>query len=222
MTEKKQKVFIATPSIDGSVDVRYVQSLLASTSRLKAAKISYQVSYEIGNSIVSSARNNLVSQFMASDATDLMFVDADLSWPVEAMVDTLAYDEPFVAGVYQTKDAEKTNFAVKFLDQITREKGLIEVKRVGTGFMRLRRDCLEKMMAAYPQLKLKDKSNPDNDVLYALFDNQLVEGAYVGEDYTFCDRWRKIGGRVLVDPALNFSHWGNTPFDGKLLDFLKS
>ena len=216
-----QKVFIATPTMNGMVDARYVQSLMASTALLKQEGISYQVSFEIGNSIVASARNNLVSQFLNSDCTDMLFVDSDLSWPIEAMVKVMSHDVPFVAGVYQTKDLTKPSFTVKFLEAITRVNGLIEVERTGTGFMRLRRDCLEKMLAAYPELKLRDKGNPDNLNFYALFDNKVINGAYVGEDYTFCDRWRGIGGKVMIDPSLNFAHWGQKPFDEKMMDYLK-
>ena len=98
---------------------------------------------------------------------------------------------------------------------------LIAVDRVGTGFMRLRRDCLEKMVAAYPALRLKHPANPGDRHFHALFDTGIVDGDFVGEDFTFCDRWRAIGGQVLVDPALNLGHHGAVAYDEPLLKYLQ-
>jgi hypothetical protein len=217
-----QSLFIATPTLDGSLDCRYVAALLHSTTALAQRGIQFEISFEVGNSLIADARNKMVAKFLASQHTDMIFIDSDLAWSAADLLKLLAYDTPFVAGVYQRKSRSKLDFTVTFGPSITLDaNALIQAERTGTGFMRLRRDCLTAMVSAYPELKLKDSSTPPSDWLYALFDTSMVDGHYLGEDYTFCDRWRAAGGKVLIDPSINFAHMGTEAFDRPLMDFLK-
>ena len=71
--------------------------------------------------------------------------------------------------------------------------------------MLIRRNVLEKMAAKHPELRYEhsftgDKAATADDVshLYALFDTSLDrdQGPYLPEDYTFCNRWRAMGGEI--------------------------
>ena len=216
-------LFIATPCLDGNVSAHYTASLVCTMILLQQRGWrSSQIDFEIGNSLIADVCNKLVARFLASDCSDLLFVDVDLSWSPDDLLRLASYDVPFVAGVYQRKSRTKVDFAVKFGSAIGMDaQRLVAVDRVGTGFMRLRRDCLEKMVAAHPALRLKHPGAPDDDRFYALFDTAIVEGEFVGEDFTFCDRWRAIGGRVLVDPTMNFGHHGAAAYDEPLLKYLQ-
>jgi hypothetical protein len=216
-------LFIATPCLDGNVSAHYTAALVRTMTRLQQRGWrSPQIDFEIGNSLIADARNKLVARFLASDCSDLVFVDADLSWSPDDLLRLASYDTPFVAGVYQRKSRAKVDFAVKFGSAIGMDsQQLIAVDRVGTGFMRLRRDCVEKMVAAHPSLRLKHPTAPDDGHFYALFDTTVVDGEFVGEDFTFCDRWRAIGGQVLVDPSMNFGHHGAAAYEEPLLKYLQ-
>ena len=215
--------FIATPCLDGNVNAYYTASLVRTMSALQQRRWrSPQIDIEIGNSLIADARNKLVARFLASDCSDLVFIDADLSWSPDDLLRLAAYDVPFVAGVYQRKSRAKIDFAVKFGPAIGLDaQRLIEVERVGTGFMRLRRDCLDRMVAAHAALRLTNPLARDDANFYALFDTTVVDGQFIGEDFTFCDRWRAIGGRVLIDPAINLSHHGAAAYDEPLLKYLQ-
>jgi hypothetical protein len=39
-------------------------------------------------------------------------------------------------------------------------------------------------------------------------------GHYLSEDYTFCQRWRAIGGRIWLDPTGMLVHVGAHDFAG--------
>jgi hypothetical protein len=213
---------IATPSLDGNVSAHYTGALVRSLGLLHQRGLEAEIHFEIGNSLIADARNKLVSKFLATGAGDLLFIDADLSWNAEDLVRLLAHPVPFVAGVYQRKSRAKIDFTVKFGPAIVRDaRGLMAVERVGTGFMRLRRDCLERMIAAYPQLKLENPADPADPGFYALFDTTVANGQFIGEDFTFCDRWRAIGGEVLIDPAIAFAHHGGAAYDEPLLKYLQ-
>ena len=216
-------LFIATPCLDGNVSAHYTASLVRTMTALqRAGWRSPQIDFEIGNSLIADARNKLVARFLASDCSDLVFIDSDLSWSADDLLKLASVDTPFVAGVYQRKSRAKIDFAVKFGAAIAMDaQRLIAVDRVGTGFMRLRRDCLEKMVAAHPALRLKHPTNADERHFYALFDTGIVDGEFVGEDFLFCDRWRALGGQVLIDPAMNFGHHGAATYDEPLLKYLQ-
>ena len=216
-------IFIATPCLDGNVSAHYTASLVRTvTLAQQRGWRSPQIDFEIGNSLIADARNKLVARFLASACSDLVFVDADLSWSPEDLLRLASFDVPFVAGVYQRKSRAKTDFAVKFGATIGMDaRRLMAVERVGTGFMRLRRDCLEKMVAAHPALRLENPKDPADTNFFALFDTAIVDGQFVGEDFTFCDRWRALGGQVLIDPAMNFGHHGAAAYDEPLLKYLQ-
>ena len=216
-------LFIATPCLDGNVNAHYTASLVRTVTTLQGRGWGApQIDFEIGNSLIADARNKLVARFLASAATDLLFIDADLSWSPDDVLRLASYDVPFVAGVYQRKSRSKIDFAVKFAPAIAMDaRGLMAVERVGTGFMRLRRDCLEKMVAAHAALRLVNPIAKDDANFYALFDTSIVDGQFIGEDFTFCDRWRALGGQVLIDPAVNMAHHGAAAYDEPLLKYLQ-
>jgi hypothetical protein len=86
------------------------------------------------------------------------------------------------------------------------------------------------MIAQYPETKYRDMfarlsaSEPANDdLLYALFDTSLdrEKGTYLPEDYTFCKRWRAMGGEIWVDVLSKFTHIGQFGYQGDFSVFLK-
>jgi hypothetical protein len=52
--------------------------------------------------------------------------------------------------------------------------------------------------------------------LYALFDCMIEPetGHYLSEDYTFCKRWRAIGGKVWLNTKSSLIHIGAHEFLG--------
>ena len=108
------------------------------------------------------------------------------------------------------------------------KNGLIEVLDAGTGFMLIKRGVLEQMIKAFPEIKyVRDMTslNADGsvdrttDTQYALFDGSIDEESkrYLSEDYTFCRRWQKIGGRIWTDPEIVLNHVGTHVFRGRNL-----
>lgn len=96
----------------------------------------------------------------------------------------------------------------------------------GGGFQLIRRSALERMVAAYPETHFtcvhtlpmsgvrRDALQSSN--LFALFDCIIdpETGTYLSEDYSFCLRWRKIGGEIWIDGASKLTHSGPYQFVG--------
>jgi len=98
--------------------------------------------------------------------------------------------------------------------------GLTEVYDVGTGFMMIKRQVFVDMIEAYPETMYyfdKDLSLPkDERRRFALFDTMIDEdGRYLSEDYTFCRRWQKLGGKVYLAVNILLNHTGTFTFKGQ-------
>jgi len=46
------------------------------------------------------------------------------------------------------------------------------------------------------------------------------EGRYYSEDWTFCENWRDLGGKVYIDKRILLKHVGTYIFDGASQDKL--
>lgn len=112
------------------------------------------------------------------------------------------------------------------LNQVEMVGGLIEVFDAGTGFMLIKRDVFKKMIEAYPEiLYVKDMKaiRPDGSIddstnkQHAFFDTSIDDDSkrYLSEDYTFCRRWQKLGGKIWVDPEIVLNHIGTHTFRGR-------
>jgi hypothetical protein len=55
-----------------------------------------------------------------------------------------------------------------------------------------------------------------------LFDTSLdpEQGLYLPEDYTFCRRWRAMGGEIWVDVFSKFKHVGSFAHEGDFSVFV--
>jgi glycosyltransferase involved in cell wall biosynthesis len=233
-------LFVATPCYGGMVHQRYMQSICELL--LVAQKDGSQVSVHLlGNdSLITRARNTLVSMFLDSDATHLLFIDADIGFAPTEVVRLLRLDQDVAAGSYPLKivhtgpevvdhvrSGETLSTAVlryvgapSEVEARQEKDGFVTAEYAGTGFMMIRREALERMIAAYPETRFSaahDRSEPNPSAnLYALFDCMIDPdtGEYLSEDYTFCRRWRDIGGEVWLDMNSRLHHTGPWEFAG--------
>ena len=108
--------------------------------------------------------------------------------------------------------------------EIKIEKNLTEVKHIPTGFMLLKRSAIEKMQEAYPSTKYTDDvhflTEEENKYCYALFDCGVEDEHYFSEDWMFCHRWSKMGGKLWIDISINLTHTGIEDYKGSLLSSL--
>ncbi len=100
--------------------------------------------------------------------------------------------------------------------------GFVTGKYAGTGFMLIRRIVAERLVAAYPETKYnfmqtypEPKRRSENQ--YNLFDCMVDSetGTYLSEDFTFCHRWRRLGGKVWLDTRSQLRHVGAYEFQGR-------
>lgn len=199
-----QKVMLATTVYDNP-DASYVFSIARSREALSAAGIQSAYLLLQGNCHVDDGRNAVVRDFLDSDCTELLFLDADVSWEPEQLVRLCRYDRDLVGGVYPyRREGDDDNMPVRMLEKIEVEPdGLIEVEGLPTGFMRIRRVVLE-TMALTAKRFVKDDGKPHP----VLFERDYFGPGRRGGDIRFCMVWREMGGRLYAAPELRLGHCG--------------
>ncbi len=106
------RVFIATPSYTGKVDNTYLFSLMQSIPKLERAGICVDHYLLCYNCHVDDGRNGIVRDFLLSDCTDLVFIDADVAWQADDLLKLIKYDRDVVAGVYPKRATHDLEFPV--------------------------------------------------------------------------------------------------------------
>lgn len=199
-----QKVMLATTVYD-SPDASYVFSIARSREALTAAGIQSAYYLLQGNCHVDDGRNAVVGDFLKSDCTDLVFLDADVSWEPDALVTLCQTDRDLVGGVYPyRRESEEENMPVRMLTGVNDvdEDGLLEVEGLPTGFMKIKRRVLEDMATTAKHFLKNDGLHP------VLFERDYYGGGRRGGDIRFCMVWREMGGKVFAIPELKLGHCG--------------
>jgi hypothetical protein len=238
-------ILIGTPCYNGLVTTEYLISMLRLQNELSRQGIEFALETTTTVSLIPVARNYIVSQLLAQKKfTHLLFLDADLRFEPQLVARYVAANKDVVAGIYPVKDlnwpeirqlrpgqplASTFRYAVTVIDgEHPNAEGLVRAEYAATGFMLIRREVLEQMAAAYPDLKYRSMfalgsgNQAKNDFLYALFDTSLdhERGLFVPEDYTFCKRWRALGGEIWVDAYSKLAHVGPFAYEGDFSVFV--
>jgi hypothetical protein len=237
---QKNNVVIATPCFGGLV----TQAYMLSVTRLMAA-VAGQIDLSLmllGNdAMITRGRATLVAKFLDNpDATHLMFIDSDIGFEPEQFARLFRANKDFAAAMYPIKEIDWKRFPER------RERGESErtaglnyvgtlcsgaelkvegefatAKYAGTGFQLIKREVLERLAAAHPELKYRtihaqDPMAPSAQNRYALFDPIIDPdtGEYLSEDYAFCRRWRALGGEIWIDLHSKLTHIGTSDYFG--------
>jgi hypothetical protein len=99
--------------------------------------------------------------------------------------------------------------------------GFVTARYAGTGFMLIKRSVIERMGSAHPELQYQrthvgQALSQTSDHLVDLF-SPLIEPesrTYLSEDYSFCHRWRALGGKVWLDARARLKHVGSYEYLG--------
>lgn len=99
-------------------------------------------------------------------------------------------------------------------------KGFMEVAKIGTGLMCIKRQALESLVEKYPETYRNDVGGYENGEYHMLFDTMVEPDSkrYLSEDYAFCYKWRQHGGKVWVHLGSVAFHTGYHRFRGSLID----
>jgi len=195
-SEAKAKIFLATPLYDGRVHHAYmmgvVQMAMEFPGELVLAKI--------GSSYGPHNHDRLTQLFMESNATHALWVASDIAWTPADARQLFAADRDFVTGVYGKRQAEGRPVTPEH-----REGNLLELEYTGSGFMLLKRSCIERLHAAHPELAYEGVSGTAFALWSPVFGGQIYSG-----ERTFCRYWRALGGKIWAHTEVVLKRHGET------------
>lgn len=233
-----QKIFIATPMYGGLCVGGYTVGLLNSVQEFMRNGMQLYYAHMMNESLITRARNTLAYDFLNTDATHLMFIDADITFNPADIISMVNADKDIICGLYPKKEINwKTvseavksgveyqdlpnytgSFVVNLVGDVAQATGDVnepmEIDNGGTGFMLIKRNVFETLKPRVPtytndQILIVDK-NPVKKMIHEFFATSIdeVSNRLLSEDYHFCKIARQAGFKVYAAPWANLTHSG--------------
>ena len=214
---KTTRVHICMPCYGGQLTESTFMSYIKWANTCRQLGIDWTMETMTNESLISRARNTLTAKFLHNkESTHLMFIDADIGFEPWHILVMLNRDVDIIGGLYPMKSLPVKWCVNGFEGAEEGPDGLQEVSKTGTGFMLIKRHVFEKLNA-HPATKpfINDIGLPAelNPYMKTYFDTAVRENRYYSEDWTFCENWRDLGGKVWVDKRVLLRHTGTYVFD---------
>lgn len=241
---EKVSIFIATPMYGGQCFASYTWSCLELQKLCTSHGIPIKFSFLLNESLIHRGRNDLVAQFLKSDATHLIFVDADIGFNAHDIGRLIGSDKDVIGGTYPKKrinwdnvraalkveptisDVQLEHVAADFIfktDPIGaafRTDELVRCIHIPTGFMCIKRKVLETLVALAPSGAYVEHNVPGggiSELRHKVFDTGINEhNEFLSEDFWFCNLVREAGFEVWMDPSIVLTHTGSYIYKGHL------
>lgn len=231
------KILIATPMYGGNCSGVFTKSLFALIDLLRANghEVMY---YDLYNeSLITRARNTLTAAFLKTDATHLLFIDADEGFAAEGILKMIQEDVGIIGAPVPMKGInwERVRAAAKEdkqdLDNYTgiynlnirnkedlellknNPESKIPVHNIGTGLMLIKREVFEQLLDSVETYK------SDQPTMYNVERDSIVHNFWtisvdenqrlLSEDYNFCKLWKEKGNEVYIAPYARVMHAGS-------------
>ena len=213
-------LLITTPMYDGKLHYACFNGILQTVAKYGVAKVGHLANQ---GSFIPRLRDKLTAGFLKSGAEFMLCVDADVGWTVEGLdilwsaLKRLTLDREFVAGLYPRKSLRDPRPIAALLEN--ERDGMREAACVGAGFMLLHRSGIERMAKHYKDLTYPSNAvNAEEGMSVGLWNAfgpvKTTDGRvmYLGEDYSFCQRWREMGGKIWAIPEVPLVHVGECTY----------
>jgi hypothetical protein len=211
------RVHICMPCYGGMLTESTFMSYIKWSNTCRQLGIDWTMETMTNESLISRARNTLTAKFLNNkESTHLMFIDADIGWEPWHLLVMLNRDVDVIGGLYPMKSLPVKWCVNGFEGAEEGPDGLQEVSKTGTGFMLIKRGVFEKL-DAHPATRpfANDIGLPAelNPYMKTYFDTAVRENRYYSEDWTFCENYRDLGGKIWVDKRVLLKHTGTYVFD---------
>lgn len=187
-------VSFCTPAYGGLVNIRYMTSVMNTIFMLSCIGIKSMFFFTDYESLVQRGRNTLTAKALGDDdVTHVFFIDADIDFQPESLLNLLEHDVDIVGGIYPKKswlfdkvqnlgqfielykqDHNKGIDPTKFLKHClldynfngvvsSIQNNLSQVDNIATGFMLIKRKVFLTMMEKIPNIKYRDDIGGTNE-----------------------------------------------------------
>jgi hypothetical protein len=242
----KTALFVATPMYGGMCTGMYASAIMQLVGVCGQNQMQMYYSFMMNESLITRARNSMAYDFLKSDATHLMFIDADIGFNPADIPAMVRADKDIICGLYPKKEinwvevtaAVKRGVPPQELHQYTgafvvnlpqgeqTTSGPIseplEIANGGTGFMLIKRKVFEALSDKVPSYTNDMYHAVDTvreaKIIKEFFATSIEEESnrLLSEDYHFCKIAREAGFKVYAAPWAQFTHTGTYGFSGAL------
>lgn len=246
MEQKTPSLFVATPMYGGMCIGNYAAALMQMPLAMSNAGIRMYYTYMMNESLITRARNSLAYDFLASDATHLLFIDADIGFNPNDIVEMVKRDVDICCGLYPKKEIHWARVAEAVKNGVTpnelkdhtgtfvvnlvgerrtevKMNELFEIDNGGTGFMLIKRGVFEALADKVPEynndmyLAVDTERKPKMiKEFFATSIDPESNNRLLSEDYHFCKLARQHGFKIHAAPWVQLSHTGTYVFSGAL------
>lgn len=238
---QQTKIFLAVPMYGGQCTGVFVQSLLALQGLFSSQGITLCCAFMFNESLITRARNNLAHQFLETDCTHLLFIDADMKFFAEDVFRMVVTDKDLMVAICPKKEInwgtvkeaamrgeqDLSRFTGSFVVNLLQNTASISVRQDqpfpvaagGTGIMLIKRQVFKKLEKHTPIFRNDMSHMSAGKPVFQFFTESIdpESGRLLSEDYHFCHAWRKIGGTVWAAPWCRIGHFGSYLFEGQLM-----
>ena len=179
---------------------------------------------------ISECRNVFLSTwYEQGQGTHLLFVDADMRFKPELVLDMLAFDKPFIGTFYRKKADGVDWVGGVFPGQQEVVNGFMKAPYVGMGVSLISRECVDLLVEKYPELIF---DIPEDDPLtlfgpyklkriFRFFDKIPKDYGMISEDIAFCKRYTDAGGEIYACVGHELGHVGVKDYSGRFWDVIQ-
>lgn len=218
------KIFIALPAFGQNNSSHTTASLVALTRSLTEREW-FGGFGEMSFPALDDLRAMFLTLFFDKiDATHILFIDADMRFEPQLVLDMIEFDKPLVGTLYakKTLPIEWVGSALQGDQEI--DGGFLKVEGVGFGVTLIRRDCVQ---AIIDDGKTEIETNLDRHTAGKMLKSQGIERMIrafdtvnlpdrrLSEDFSFCWRYRQSGGEVWAATHHRVVHIGQYGFAGQ-------
>lgn len=208
----RANLHFAVPCYGGMISEATFLSFVKFSNVARKIGLEWSLETLVNESLISRGRNTLVAKFLSlPDPTHLMFVDADIGFEAWNVLLLINHGVDVVGGLYPLKTLP-LKWVLNGVDGGEETEYLKEVSKTGTGFLLIKRDVFERLKSHTNVKKYKNDiglSQEYDNHMYTYFDTMVREERYYSEDWTFCENWRELGGKIWIDKRIILRHLGN-------------
>ena len=215
MTENVRKVLIATPALDGRLDVWYTNSLVNSIRLAQANGIFLHPVFMSYDALIQRARNDLFKLAVDGEYDDMIWIDSDMEWDPVWIMQMLESKEDVLGGTARKKTDDAEIYVAKTKDLTYHENGFIKCEGLGTGFVKLSREAFTALWEISPEYTNGDRT------CRMVCDVQIVDGELYSEDTVLFKKLNELGFDCWLDPKMTCGHIGTKKFMGNMEEYIK-
>lgn len=205
------------------------RSLMKLMAALARNKINTAWAIE-GSAFIEELRNVFLTIFYdVTDCSHLLFVDSDMSFQPELVLDLFLSDYP-VCGAMYPKREKQLEWSGSFWTsgEHPRNGNFMKVPGIGMGCALIKREAVTRMLEVMPEIiDTRLERHPAEESIIHAGGKRIIRafdpidtgpGGIIRDDLAFCARWYQSGGEVWANIANYVGHHGEHDYGACYLD----